>query len=206
MLLSVMTLACTPSEWDSDVSGHGLQEAGEAGTAETGGISESTGTGTNGDAVELEPWYGPWYALSDQFPVNVPASWENGGSAFGFTRFELRPDGATLRTESCAWGPHSYEYRPSGPVDGVILLEPAGGSHEFMPHGGIDRLFIEIGPDCDSLYLKQVGKDDAEVDFLTAAGEPLRRGELCLQKCAEAEGEQGLISDCGTAVPWGCEG
>lgn len=160
---------------------------------------------TINDYDAIDPWYGSWYHISNQFQINAPISWENGGSSFGFIKFEFNKDKAIIRTENCLWGSNMYEYTLINHEGDRIFISPLNGDeHKFTPHGNIDQLFIEIGNNCDSLYLKQIDKDGIEVDFLTPSNESLQRGEICLDQCAEMEGDFGLISDCGVEVPWKC--
>ena len=196
----------TPGDLTGD-TGPGASETTASGTGDS---TDSTGTGTMTDAGTtsdedaLAPWYGAWYSKDPQFPLNTPVDYANGGASFGFGMFDLRAGGATLRSEFCLWGSSQYEYTTMMGDDGFVVLEPVGGTHEFNPGGKIDRLYIVPGADCTSLFVRAVSKEGEESDVFSWYGEPLARGELCLKQCAEDQSEFGVISDCGTPVPWAC--
>lgn len=170
---------------------------------EAGSLTESAGTTGGEDA--LAPWYGPWYSLHPSFTLNMADYWGDGGNSLAVTHFELRADGATITSESCLWGWFlRFEYTSSVGDDGVTVLEPVEGVHAFKPHGEIERLYLRPGADCTSLTVVEVLTDGEELDLFSSTGLPLARGELCLEKCAEEQGDWGILTDCGTPVPWAC--
>jgi len=191
----------TPVETTSET------EPGTTATAETTSLGSTTGTtgkGTTEEEDRLTPWYGKWYVLDSLFTVNEPEWWGSGGDGLAFASFELNADSATIRLENCIWGLRQFEYVTAMSEDGVVVLEPVGGEHEYPYPGQTERVYIEPGADCSALVVREVRKGGDEHDFFAASGGPLLRGELCLEKCAEEQGLQGLISDCGTPVPWEC--
>lgn len=190
-LLLVLGLGCagtTPVEATSHVG---------PGTTST----EATGTGTTGGEDPLAPWHGRWYALDPLFTLNEPMWWGSGGDSLGFALFELHANSATIKLESCLFGFRQFEYTTAVDQNGVLVLEPVGGEHKFMPHGDIERLYIDPGADCGALVVREVRKGGEQIDLFWPS---LTRGELCLEECAMGQGWQGLISDCGTPVPWEC--
>lgn len=187
---------------DETSSGTGTQTTA---AVESGSGTSTSAPDTSGDEDPLTPWYGTWYALHPLISVNAPEYWGNGGDALAVTHFELRRDGATIVEESCLWDSfRKFEYELIVAEDGVAMLQPVGGVHEFEPHGEIARLYIHPGLDCGSLTVREVDKEGEELDLFGSAGAPLVRGKLCLEKCAEKQGDWGIITDCGTPVPWPC--
>ena len=161
----------------------------------------TSGTETTSEENPLAPWYGPWYAVDPLTSINEPMWWGSGGDALAFELFELRADSATITVENCLFGFRQFEYITAVDDDGVVVLEPVGGTHEYPPYGNTERLYIEPGADCSSLMVREVRKSGEEFNLFWPS---LARGELCVEECARGQGWQGLLSDCGTPVPWEC--
>lgn len=170
----------------------------------TGEYTETTGS-TEGEDV-LIPWYDSWYAdYKLNFSINEPEYWGDGGDSLAVTLLELRAGSATIFNDSCLWGwSLRFDYTTGVGSDGMVELRPVGGVHEFKPHGEITRLYLRPGADCNSLVVVEVDPKGNETDLFGSAGTPLARGKLCLEKCAMTQGDYGIITDCGTPVPWDC--
>lgn len=180
--------------------------ATEAQTTEVAGTGASTGTTGSTDEDALAPWYGSWYAVDPLFVLNIPEYWGNGGESLAITTFELSANSATIYNKSCLWGwSLRFDYTTVMGENGVVDLEPVGGVHEFKPHGEISRIYLRPGSDCSSLTVVEVNPEGEEFDLFARSGAPLARGKLCLEKCAMAQGDYGIITDCGTPVPWDCD-
>jgi hypothetical protein len=151
----------------------------------------------------FEPWYGTWFWIDPRFTINEHISKINGADGLGMTQVDFARGIFTIRYESCLWGPSRYEYRSRVDEAGVLVLDPVDPANQsFM--NAYKKLFVVVGPDCGELRLKGIRSDeDEEVELLTETSGPLRRGVLCLQ-CPQKDVVPGVISDCGTPVPWAC--
>lgn len=183
--------------------------SGETSTTSDVG-SESDGSGgeseTTGPAEDpFEPWYGTWFWIDPRFTINEHVSEMNGADGLGMTQVDFARGAFTIRYESCLWGPSRYEYRSRVDEAGVLVLDPVDPANQsFM--NAYKKLFVVVGPDCGELRLKGIRGDEGEeveVELLTETSGPLRRGALCLQ-CPQEDVVPGVVSDCGTPVPWAC--
>jgi len=172
---------------------------------ESGSGSSTSSPDSSGRDDALMPWYGAWYARRSNSSVNTPRYWGDGGDSLATTNFTLHPDSATIEVKNCLWGwDLRFEYILILGDEGATELQPVGGVHEYQHSDAIERLYLRPGEDCSTLALIAVDPQGEESDLFGAAGTPLARGMLCLEKCAEKQGDWGIITDCGTPVPWPC--
>jgi hypothetical protein len=152
--------------------------------------------------LAFEPWYGTWFWVDPLFTINETISTFDGAHGLGMTQVDFARGTFTIRYENCTWGPSKYEYTSRVDEAGVLVLDPVDPANQLFD-GEFKKLFVVAGPDCAELRLKAIQLDDDEVELLTYKSGPLRRGELCLE-CPKGENIWGVVSDCGTPVPWAC--
>ncbi|MCY1057441.1 hypothetical protein [Nannocystis sp. SCPEA4] len=185
-----------------------MDASGEtSGTTTTATGSEpgasSAETDTTSDAMDaFEPWYGTWYWVDPLFTINESISTENGAHGLGMTQVDFAAGTFTIRYESCTWGASTYEYTSRVDEMGALVLDPVDPANQPF-ESEYKKLFVVAGPSCAELRLNGIRLDDEEVELLTYKSGPLRRGELCLE-CPKGENIWGVVSDCGTPVPWAC--
>lgn len=203
LALSLSLVGCAD---DSATETSGLTSGTTTTDAESeshGSSDETESTGPSEDPFEA--WYGTWFWIDSSFAINEQVSKMNGADGLGMTQVDLAPGSLTIRRESCLWGPSRYEYTSRVDEEGALVLDPVDPvSQDFVSE--YEMIFVVAGPDCGELRVKGIrveAGERIEVELLTETSGPLRRGALCLQ-CPEEDIIPGVISDCGTAVPWAC--
>ncbi len=187
----------------------GTEPASDATTVADSSTGSGTGTSTGGPVAPedvLVPWYGEWYWFNDWlYTLNEPMAWGDWGDSFWFRRLELDAERAIFTRESCwDWSGESgptvvvYEYIPVVLPDGTVDLEPVDGVHRLLSEDTV-RMYIPVPSECGTIQLVSVQSDGTEYHF-----PEMSRGRLCLEYCAVTGDDYGLLSDCGTPVPWAC--
>lgn len=173
-------------------------------TTQTTDTEASTSTDI-GPPIDMSPWHSRWYVSPSEFPINELVPWINGGSSLYTVTFELDSEGATIQTNSCIFGSEEYRYAGEWLDSNRLELIPVGGAHEYEPAGELEALYVDFGDDCAVLTVVQRTTDGQELDLFGGKGYTFHRGELCLDSCAENDGEYGRVTDCGVSVPWACD-